>query len=262
MPSPTTSPVCTRPANPRRPAIRSLPLKFAAKLHGETPPIGPVTQRVLTGIRRTGRSRGRGQVQGVNWQQADAAVAFAETGGSLADARDAAIIAVASDAMLRVSELAALQVDDITYVEPEGTGLVTVRSSKTDQEGRGAVQFLGASTAKRIKAWLAKAGIRNGPLFRRVFVGGSRVGDKKMNVDSVRRIIKERCAAIGIDKVSGHSLRVGGAQSLAGGGATVPEMQAAGRWESPQMPGHYARGQLAARGAVARIKYPQEGGAK
>ena len=147
-----------------------------------------------------------------------AAVSFAATGGSLADVRDAAIIAVASDAMLRASEVAALQVADISY-EPDGTGTVTIRSSKTGQEGRGSVQFLGASTAKRIKAWLEKAGIREGPLFRRVFVKGSRVGDRKLNVTSVREIIKERCAAIGIEgQVSGHSLRVGGAQSLAAGG--------------------------------------------
>ncbi len=147
------------------------------------------------------------------------------------------------------------QVDDTTC-EPEGTGLVTIRSSKNDQEGRGSVQFLGAPTVDRIKAWLEGAGIREGPLFRRVFLKNSRVGDRKMNVDSVRKIIKKRCAAIGIvGKVSAHSLRVGGAQSLAAGGASLPEMQTAGRWESPQMPGHYARGQLAAKGAVARIKY-------
>ena len=231
-------------------------IKFAAKLHGMTPPLGPVTNRVLSGIRRTGRGRGRGQVQGVTWAQADAAVSFAATGGSLADARDAAIIAVASDAMLRASEVAALQVADISY-EPDGTGTVTIRSSKTDQEGRGSVQFLGPPTVVRIQAWVEGAGIREGPIFRRVFVKGSRVGDRKMNVSSVRKIIQKRCAAIGVEgKVSGHSLRVGGAQSMAAGGASLAEMQTAGRWDSPQMPGHYARGQLAAKGAVARIKYP------
>ncbi len=174
--------------------------------------------------------------------------------------RDAAILAVASDALLRVGEVAALQVDDIAF-EADGSGIVTIRSSKTDQEGRGDKLYLGKTTAQRIKAWLEKAGLREGPLFRRVFLKGSRVGDKKMNSDSVRQIIKKRCAAIGIvGHVSGHSLRVGGAQSLAAGGASLPEMQTAGRWESPQMPGHYARGQLAAKGAVARIKYPQERG--
>ena len=153
-------------------------LKFAAKLHGMTPPIGPVTNRVLTGIRRSGRGRGRGQVQGVSFSQSDAAASFAVTGGSLADSRDAAIIAVASDGLLRASEVAALQVDDITC-QPDGSGTVTIRSSKTDQEGRGAELYLGAITVGRIKAWLEKAGIREGPLFRRVFLKGSRVGDRK-----------------------------------------------------------------------------------
>ena len=56
-------------------------------------------------------------------------------------------------------------------------------------------------------------------------------------------------------RVSGHSLRVGSAQSLASAGASVVEMQQAGRWQSPSMPGMYARGQLASRGAVARLRY-------
>ena len=57
----------------------------------------------------------------------------------LAGLRDAALIAVASDALLRVSELAELEVGDIDF----GTGTVTVRKSKTDQEGEGAVLIFG-----------------------------------------------------------------------------------------------------------------------
>ena len=55
--------------------------------------------------------------------------------------------------------------------------------------------------------------------------------------------------------MSGHSLRVGGAQSLAAAGSSVVEMQTAGRWLPPSMPGHYARGQLTARAAVAKLRY-------
>ena len=61
------------------------------------------------------------------------------------------------------------------------------------------------------------------------------------------------------DKVSevglGHSLRVGSAQSLATAGASLVEMQVAGRWQSPNMPGYYAQGQLARQGAVAKLRY-------
>ena len=228
-------------------------VKFRSRLQGDPSPAGPATDRVLAGIRRAGRNRGRGQVQGVQFAQADAAAAVASD-DSLAGLRDSALLAVASDGLLRVSEVAGVQVPDISF-ESDGSARLTIHHSKTDQEGSGVVLFLGVPTAWKVKAWMDAAGIEDGPVFRRLF-RGDRVGNKALSTVSVRNIIKHRCAAAGIDgKVSGHSLRVGGAQSLAAGGASIAEMQTAGRWTSPQMPGHYARGQLAARGAVARIRY-------
>ena len=228
-------------------------VKFRAKLQGSPSPSGPSTDRVLAGIRRAGKGRGRGQVQGVQFAQADAAAAVASD-DSLAGMRDSALLAVASDGLLRVSEVAGVQVADISF-EIDGTARLTIHQSKTDQEGAGVVLFLGEPTAWRVKTWMDAAGIEDGPVFRRLHRGDS-VGKKALSTVSVRNIIKRRCAAAGIDgDVSGHSLRVGGAHSLAAGGASIAEMQTAGRWTSPQMPGHYARGQLAARGAVARIRY-------
>ena len=78
----------------------------------------------------------------------------------------------------------------------------------------------------------------------------------RLSTVSIRAIVQRRAAAAGIEgRVSGHSLRVGGAQSLAAAGSSIVEMQTAGRWQSPSMPGRYARGQLAARGAVAKLRY-------
>ena len=230
-------------------------VKFRARLQGVSSPVGPVTSRALAGIRRAGKERGQGQVQGVGFAAADAAAAVA--GGDTEDLpglRDAAMIAIASDGLLRVSEIAAIQVEDVEPAE-DGSGRLTVRSSKTDQEGAGQVLYLGESTIRRVNAWTEAAGIASGPLFVRVRKNG-RLGTKALSVVSIRRIIRTRCKAAGVDgRVSGHSLRVGGAQSLAAGGASVVEMQQAGRWQSPNMPGHYAKGQLAARGAIARIRY-------
>ena len=229
-------------------------IKFRAKLQGASPPVGPAAGRVLAGIRRKGRDRGRGQVLGVDFAKADAAASVAASDGSLHGLRDAAIIAVMSDGLLRISELAALQVDDVVLESEDGQ--VTIRRSKTDQEGTGAVLYLGPPTVERVKTWMEEARIDSGPLFRRVRRGGKTVGDSALSTASVRNIVKRRCAVAGLTgSVSGHSLRVGGAQSLASGGASIAEMQTAGRWTSPQMPGHYARGQLAARGAVARVRY-------
>ena len=78
---------------------------------------------------------------------------------------------VASDGLLRVSEVAALDVGDV-QAEADGSGRLFVGASKTDQEGRGAVLYLGALTVSRVNAWLAAAGHQDGPLFRRVRRGG------------------------------------------------------------------------------------------
>ena len=54
------------------------------------------------------------------------------------------------------------------------------------------------------------------------------------------------CFAAGLDsaRISGHSARVGAAQSLVRHGATVPELQQVGRWKTSAMPAHYARAEL------------------
>ena len=230
-------------------------VRFQSKNTGQPSPVGPASQQVLAGLRRKGKARGRGQVKGIRWRDADVMTALAAKGNaSLAGLRDAAIISVMSDAMLRVSELCALVVEDIIF-EPDGSGRLTIRTSKSDPEGKGAVQYLGPRTVKRIRAWLDKAGVSTGPLFRRVRRGDV-LGNHPLTVSGLRLVLKRRAAAADIEgRVSGHSLRVGSAQSLVAHGATIVEMQIDGRWSSPQMPGHYARAQLAGRGAVARLRY-------
>ncbi|MCY3777474.1 MAG: site-specific integrase [Candidatus Aminicenantes bacterium] len=232
-------------------------VRFQARTTGTPSPVGPATDRVLAGFRREGRRRGRGQVEGISWEMADviAALITAVETGSLAAFRDAALISIMSDAMLRVSEVAALRCADIRE-DDGGAGLLTIRSSKTDQEGEGTILFLGALTMRRIRAWITAAGFNSGPLFRAVRVGGI-VEEGPLSSRSIRNVIQKRAKQAGIDagRISGHSLRVGSAQSLALRGASLVELQQAGRWTSPHMPGRYVRGQLASRGPVARIRY-------
>ncbi len=231
-------------------------VKAAARLSGQPSPAGPETARVLAGIRREGRGRGRGQAKGLQWGDADAVAAVAAKEGQtkLAGLRDAALVALASDCLLRVSEVVAVQVEDIE-AETDGSGRLTIRRSKTDQEGKGAVLYVGASTMRRIAAWREEADIEAGPLFLRIR-RFDYIEDSAISARAARSIIKARAADAGIEgRVSGHSLRIGAAQSLAAAGAGLVELQQAGRWDSPAMPGHYARGQLAARGAVARLRH-------
>ena len=207
-------------------------LRFRAKLAGDpanpslSSPVGPLSERILAGFRRQGSRRGRGQVTGIRHDEARAVARQAVKEGQrrksssarrLAGLRDAALIAVASDALLRVSEVAALEVGDLDW---SGSTLL-VRKSKTDQEGEGAVLYLGKPTLKRVWRWLEAAVLEAGRLFRRVRVGGA-VGRSAPSHQAIRDIIKARAEAAGVEgRVSGHSLRVGSAQSLAAAGARL-----------------------------------------
>ena len=84
---------------------------------------------------------------------------------------------------------------------------------------------------------------------------GSRIGEGRLGTAAIRAVVKRRAAQAGITRhVSGHSLRIGAALSLAERNVSVAEMQREGRWKSPSMPGYYVRNQEASRGAVARLR--------
>ena len=208
----------------------------------------PITQATLAGIRREGRDRGRGQVDGLIWQDVERVCVYAETEGTLAGLRDAAMIRLMSDCLLRISEVVAVNAGDLK----ERT--LTVRTSKTDQEGTSESLYVCESTRNVLNQYRKRAGITRGPLFRHIR-RGDHIQPTRLNPHSARRIIQKRARAAGIDGfISGHSLRVGSAVSLAQAGATVVDMQVAGRWKSSQMPAHYAKAELAERGAIARFK--------
>ncbi|MYH34942.1 MAG: tyrosine-type recombinase/integrase [Gammaproteobacteria bacterium] len=228
-------------------------IRFRARRNGSSRPDGPITASTLEGYGRNNPYLGRGQAQGIEWEQADAMVSLAASQGSLAGLRDAALIAVMSDCLLRISEAAAITLSRIRS-EKDGTGRLLIAKSKTDPMGRGTILHLRAWTMRRIAAWTDAANISLGPLFRPVRKGGI-VATAALSSGSVRAIIQKWASAAGVTgRVSGHSLRVGSAQSLVSAGATLPELQQAGRWLSPEMPAHYARGQLAGKGAVARLR--------
>ena len=208
----------------------------------------PITDTTLAGIRREGKDRGRGQVDGITWQDVDRVCLYAETQGTLAGLRDAVMIRLMSDCLLRISEVVAVDVEDI-----KGKTLA-VGSSKTDPEGRGEHLYICDQTRRVLKRYRKLGNISGGALFRRIR-RGDHIHEERLSAHSARRIIKKRAADAGVEGfISGHSLRVGSAVSLAKAGASVVDMQVAGRWKSAQMPAHYAKAELAERGAIARFK--------
>ena len=216
----------------------------------------PITTATLSGIRREGRERGRGQRNGLTWREVEKICAVQEADGTLRGIRNSAILRVMSDGLLRISEVTELRISDLE----ENT--LRIRFSKTDQEGSGEHLYLCEDTRKIVAEWLERSELSEGYLFRRMTARGDNLyRDKEtgepsnLTDDGVRRIIKSCAARVGLtDKVSGHSLRIGTTVSLAQSGASLVDIQVAGRWKDPGMPAHYARAQLSERGAIARFK--------
>ena len=153
---------------------------------------------------------------------------------------DVAIASTMRDGLLRRSEAAALAWGDIE-LRSDGTGRLTIRRSKTDQAGEGSVQFLGKGTAAALRTIRPKDAAATAKVF------GVKCGR------SIARRLSAMAKAAGLDgHFGGHSGRVGMARDLVAAGASVAAVQIAGRWASSRMPAHYARGELAARGAVAK----------
>jgi hypothetical protein len=111
---------------------------------------------------------------------------------------------------------------------PEGLR-VTIRRSKTDQEGRGAVIALPrgavACPVVAFKTWIRAAGITAGPVFRPV-AKGERLRNARLTDRSVARIVKAHAVRAGLDPAAfaGHSLRSGFLTSAAARGASIFKM--------------------------------------
>ena len=156
------------------------------------------------------------------------------------------MIHLAYDSMCRTSELLALTWQDFA-INYEGHGSAIIRRSKTDQEGRGRRAILTPACTKRLLRWrktLWRAKRRLGvsvDAFKKSFMlrNISRHGHigKSLSAVSLNRILKDSAWRAGesksqIDRISGHSTRVGSAQDLVKCGATLPQIMLAGGWKS------------------------------
>jgi integrase len=112
---------------------------------------------------------------------------------------DRALLLLQFAAALRVSELVDLNVNNVAR-HSEGI-VLTIKRSKTDQDGAGLQKAVPYGKRLRpvaaLDAWLSTARITEGPLFRRVRAG--KVSKARISVRTVSRMIKRRCAAVGLD---------------------------------------------------------------
>jgi integrase len=132
---------------------------------------------------------------------------------TLAGKRDRALLLVGWAGAFRRSELVALNVDDLRF----GQKLtISLRRSKTDQEGKGLAKVVPRledetiCPVRALREWLDAAGIKSGPVFRRID-RWDHVRDTRLTAQSVALIVKDAAKQAGLDyrQLAGHSLRSG-----------------------------------------------------
>lgn len=137
--------------------------------------------------------------------------------------RDRALLLVGFASACRRSEMVALDAEDLEW-GANGV-IITIRRSKTDQEGAGrrvAIPFGSRSETCPVKAlreWLDSAKITEGAVFRSVDRSGNVFG--RLTPQSVPLVVKRYAEMVGLDpsKYAGHSLRSGCVTSAVQAGA-------------------------------------------
>ena len=241
---------------PATAALAVAAVRFRAKLAGQPDPAGEATARVLGGYRRTAADRGRGQAAPLRADGLAAILATAErprTDGRGVESHttaqrrgrtDAVIAGLLFMGGLRRSEVSALEWRDVSDASGDGDGvLITVRTSKTNQEGDAAdVRYLKNGAAKAIRT-LRAADADAAPTDRVIGLGPLQI----------QRRFTAAAHAAGIEaRVTAHSGRVGLASELTARGASTTEVMLAGNWKTSRMVAHYSAGATAERGAVAK----------
>jgi integrase len=243
-----------------RPATITRRLSAISQAHQiagfETPTGSAKVRLVMAGIRRT---LGTAQKAKTPVLVDDLKRMVSELPGGLIGIRDRALLLIGFCGAFRRSELVALDVADVAFTRD---GLVlTIRRSKTDQEGEG--RKIGIPYASHVETcpirslqdWLEKSGITEGPIFRPINRHG-KMASIRLSAAGVGDVVKRYAAAVGLEAsdFAGHSLRSGLATSAAMAGASERSIMNQTGHRSVNMVRRYIRdGSLFRENAVAVV---------
>jgi len=188
----------------------------------ETPTKSSQVRLVMAGIRR---SKGMAATAKTPVLVNDLRSMVEHLPKNLLGVRDRALLLIGFSGAFRRSELVALNVEDVP-VTRDGV-VITIRRSKTDQEGEGRKIGIpygsNADTCpvRALQDWLTNCGFTGGPLYRPIDRFG-RVSADRLSAAAVAEIVKKYAAAVGLKAAdfAGHSLRSGLATSAAMAGAS------------------------------------------
>ena len=211
------------------------------------PGVVPVVGRTLRALNRSLRDREVKQARGllpqhiVEIERTAKEPGYNESPADARGARDIALVRVMFDAMLRRETVVAMRWRHITHAEDGVSGVLLVPYGKTDQEGEGQHRHLSPGTMSALDAIRPESPDPDDQPFTytRAFSVGKRI----------KRIAS--LAGLG-DDFSGHSPRVGMAQTLVAAGFSVAMVAQAGGWNDLDMVLRYSSKIEPGRAAVAR----------
>jgi len=167
---------------------------------------------VYLALRRTGRAKGRRpkQVRGLTADLLEQILAACPS--TLSGLRDAALISVGYDTLCRSAEIAWMKVEHVDLASQT----VYIPRAKNDPYGDGRIAGLSDRSTELVRKWLYESGLQGGALFRGLHT--AKLGNGNLETSSIRRLIKAAAQHAGLPEaaieLSGHSMRVGGAQDL------------------------------------------------
>ena len=187
---------------------------------------------LLQGIRRTLKTA---PIQKAPITRDELRTLLAHTTNDLRGQRDRALLLLGFAGAFRRSEIAHLAMADIRFM-PKGMQ-VTLRQSKTDQEGAGQVKRIPAldnsplCPVRALKLYLQYAEIVEGAVFRKID-RWNHVAARGIDPDAVARIVKRLCRRAGLPPrdFAGHSLR--------GGFVTQATADGVDDWKIMRVTGH------------------------
>src|SRR5271168_4051699 len=239
----------------KKPATIKRYVATISRVHTAAHLLNPCSsEAVRLGLKKMGRetSARQDQAHPLGWK--DIKEFIESAGEGLRADRERALLCMAYETLARRSELVTLEVRDLD-LHPDGTGQALIRRGKTDAEGEGRMAYLSRETVRWLKVWLEHAAIDQGPIFRRL-IGQAQLGGP-LNPGSIAPIFKRVAQWIGmparaVNRVSGHSTRVGATQDLAALDIDLAAITQAGGWKSTRMPLQYAEKINAARSGMAK----------
>lgn len=223
-----------------------------ARIGEESPTGSPLVRATMRGIRR---SRGTAQRQAKPLLRDELFLVLDRLGDDVRSLRDRALLLLGFAGGFRRSELVGLDVADLEVVR-QGF-ILTLRRSKTDQEGHGRQIGIPLGRAHHCPVtavcnWLTAALIESGPLFRSVDRYGN-ISPNRLSGEAVCLIVRERLVTVGIDATSysGHSMRSGFVTSAAQAGIANHKIRAQTGHASDAMLSRYVRDSELFRGNAA-----------